>query len=782
MTDDIPADRPEPLSPAAFVRRRRPAIRFRLWARRVGLERKLAFALTALAVLAGIVTGAAMTGASAVVGPDPKRLLTLLYADGVLMILLAVLVVRRIVKVWAARRRGAAGSRLHIRFVVLFSLVAATPTVMVAVFSALFLNFGLQAWFSERVQTAIEQSHAVARAYLQEHAKTIRADAMAMARDLDADAVSLGLNPVAFSEAVTDQSYQRSLSEAVVMNGSGQILARSPLSFALEFERAPTWALRAAAQGEAVVMTGEGDARVRAVMRLSQFTDAYLLVGRLVDAKVLEHIDKTASAVAQYKRLESQRNKLQITFVMFFVVVAMLVLLAAVWTGLSIATRLAQPVSALIGAAERVRKGDLGVRVDDSDVVDEIGTLSRAFNRMTSQLETQQEGLMAANRQLDERRRFSETVLTGVSAGVIGLDTEGRVQMPNRSAADLLGLDLMAAIGQPLAEVVPEFAPQLAEAVQRPDRVHQGEIKFRRGDQVRILMASAAAERSGEEVLGYVVTFDDVTELFSAQRKAAWADVARRIAHEIKNPLTPIQLAAERLKRKYLKEIISDPEVFSTCTDTIIRQVGDIGRMVDEFSAFARMPQATLRPENLKEICLQAVFLERNRHPEIAYVVQAPDGRVPLRCDSRQIGQAMTNLLKNAAESITGREVAEGETLAPGEISVTIDPEATDAAGPAITVTIADNGKGLPKEDRHRLTEPYVTTRSKGTGLGLAIVKKIMEDHNGDLVLEDREGGGARVVLVFRPGEGDDSTASAGNGEPDPMTVATSILPSSGSC
>jgi two-component system nitrogen regulation sensor histidine kinase NtrY len=781
MTDDPPVEASPVASSTGAVLRRRPAIRFRLWARRVGLERKLAFALTALAVLAGIVTGAALTGASAVVGPDPKRLLALLYADGVLLILLAVLVVRRIVKVWAARRRGAAGSRLHVRFVVLFSLVAATPTVMVAVFSALFLNFGLQAWFSERVQTAIEQSHAVATAYLHEHAKTIRADAMAMVRDLDMEAASLALNPTAFSDAVSNLAYLRSLSEAVVINASGRVLAKAPLSFALEFERAPAWAISRAAQGEAVVLTSDGDARVRAVVRLNGFQDAFLLVGRLVDGKVLEHIEQTASAVAQYKRLESQRNKLQITFVMFFVVVALLVLLAAVWTGLSIATRLAQPVIALIGAAERVRKGDLQVRVDDSDAVDEIGALSRAFNRMTGQLETQQEGLMAANRELDERRRFTETVLTGVSAGVIGLDADGRVHLPNRSATELLGIDVAGEIGRPLSEVVPEFAPQMAEIMQRPDRIQQGEVKFRRGDQIHILMASVAAERSGNEVLGYVVTFDDVTELFSAQRKAAWADVARRIAHEIKNPLTPIQLAAERLKRKYLKEISTDPEVFSTCTDTIIRQVGDIGRMVDEFSAFARMPQATLRPENLSEICLQAVFLERNRHPEIAYSIQAPDGPVRLRCDSRQIGQAMTNLLKNAAESITGREPIEGETLVPGEISVTIDPEAGDAAAPAIAVVIADNGKGLPKEDRHRLTEPYVTTRGKGTGLGLAIVKKIMEDHNGDLVLEDREGGGARVILVFRPGEGEESASPAEDGERDPMTVATSILPTAGS-
>jgi two-component system nitrogen regulation sensor histidine kinase NtrY len=395
---------------------------------------------------------------------------------------------------------------------------------------------------------------------------------------------------------------------------------------------------------------------------------------------------------------------------------------------------------------------------------------------MTSQLENQRGSLETANRQLDERRRFTETVLSGVSAGVIGLDAAGNINLPNRSASELLVTDLGQRIGENLADTVPEMAGLLKEVMDRPERLRQSEIKLLRQRHMRNLLVRIAAERLSGEIVGYVVTFDDITELLSAQRKAAWSDIARRIAHEIKNPLTPIQLSAERLKRKYMKEIKTEPEVFSTCTDTIVRQVQDIGRMVDEFSSFARMPQATLKPENLVEICRQTVFLERNRHPDISFEVDLPDAPLRVNCDSRQIGQAVTNILKNAAESITGRCAASSGDPA-GHIRFSLGKESTPV-GENILVVVEDDGLGLPKEHRDRLIEPYVTTREKGTGLGLAMVKKIMEDHSGDLVLEDREEGGARVSLVFMQA---DEPASRGNDdaedrESDPMKVATEIL------
>jgi two-component system nitrogen regulation sensor histidine kinase NtrY len=389
-----------------------------------------------------------------------------------------------------------------------------------------------------------------------------------------------------------------------------------------------------------------------------------------------------------------------------------------------------------------VRAGDLSARVPEGDKDDELVSLSRAFNRMTNQIQSQQRELIDANRQLDERRRFTETVLTGVSAGVIGLDRGGRIYLPNRSASALLGVDLDLSVGEDLAEVAPEMAGLLEEAARRPDRLAQAQVQIAGDNSMRTLLVRIAAEHDDGEISGFVVTFDDVTELLSAQRKAAWADIARRIAHEIKNPLTPIQLSAERLRRKYLKEIKKDPETFRICTDTIIRHVEDIGRMVDEFSSFARMPAPVLKPEDLTTIVEQAVFLERTAHPKIAFETRFAARPVSLRCDARLVGQALINIVKNAIESIEGR-IAESGPTPPGQIVVTVEASAK------VALTIEDNGKGLPRNGRERLTEPYVTTRAKGTGLGLAIVKKIMEDHQGELMLSDREPGGARVRLVF---------------------------------
>ena len=746
--------------------------RLRLWSRRVGLGRKMAYSLAAIAVASGGATVVTMTGSS-LLGPDPKTVLLLLYLDAVVLLLLAVVVARRLASVWAERRRGLAGSGLHVRLVLLFSVVAVTPAILVAVFSALFLNFGIQAWFNERVRTAVEESRAVARAYLHEHQQNIRADALAMANDLNRDAPQLMRNPVRFNQILTAQAGLRSLPEAMVMDSDGRSLARSRFSLSLELERLLGRDLRQAATGEVVVLTGGPEDRVRALVKLNRFPDAFLLVGRFIEARVLEHIELTEKAVTQYKSLEKRRKGIQITFVMIFVVVALLLLLAAVWVGLTLATQLARPISNLIAVAERVGKGDLTARVEATAASHEIGILSRAFNRMTSQIDTQQRGLVEANRQLGERTRFTETVLAGVSAGVIGLDDRGCIHLPNRSASELLATDLARASGTRLDAVVPEMAELLNDVMKRPDRPQQAEIKVVRQDRTLSFIVSMAAESLNGQIIGYVVTFDDTTELLSAQRKAAWADVARRIAHEIKNPLTPIRLSAERLKRKYLKQIEVDPETFSDCVETIVRQVEDIGRMVDEFSSFARMPQAILKSENLSEICRQAAFFERARHPSTDYGLDLGDDDIHINCDRRQINQALTNMFKNAAESIEA-QAAQNDPQLSGTILLRLRQEPAEG-GDRIVVIMEDNGLGLPEEQRDRLTEPYVTTRDKGTGLGLAIVHKIMEDHNGEVVLENRDEGGARISLVFHPDLQTD-TAETDAVTPDPMEVATRIL------
>ncbi|WES31157.1 sensor histidine kinase NtrY-like [Varunaivibrio sulfuroxidans] len=747
-------------------------IRFRIWSRRVKLPRILALVLVVAAVVSGTATFIALTGTSAGEnGVDPQTVLVLLGLDGVLLLMLGAVIAWRLVEMWIDRRNKSAGSGLLSRMVFMFSMVAVTPAILVAVFAGLFLNFGIQSWFSDKVRTALEASHSVATAYLHEHRQSIRAVALAVADDLNSEAASLVRSRYQFDAVLSTQAVLRNLPEALVIDSKGAVRARARLS-PTQTINIPEDALTRANLGEIVILTSDADDRVRALLRLNQFADAYLLVGRFVDPQVMSYIDASTKAESLYKRLQERSGRIQITFVVIFIVVSLLLLLAAVWIGISFATQLTTPITRLIGAAEKVSAGDLSVRVRAPASTDEVGTLARAFNRMTDRLDVQQQGLIEMNRQLDERRRFTETVLSGVSAGVVGLDARGHVHLPNRSASELLGLDLDPYIGRRLEDAVPEMHTIIERAITNPERGARVEISIVRDGRPRTLIVNVVAEHLEGEVIGYVLTFDDITELLSAQRKAAWADVARRIAHEIKNPLTPIQLSAERLRRKYLKQITNDAETFTLCTDTIVRQVGDIGRMVDEFSDFARMPEPVMKRENISDICRTVFFLERNRKedlrngelpdgtskPDIEYILNLPDDDVYAVCDGRQIAQALTNLLKNAAEAIDGG----GERGLAGRITLAVSTErmsarrekASDALDNAslketVRIIIEDNGVGLAADMIDRLTEPYVTTRQKGTGLGLAIVKKIMEDHDGDLRLENRPSGGARITMIL---------------------------------
>ncbi len=720
-------------------------VRFMDWARRVGLELKLAVVFLIGGVTSGTVTLMAMTG-NFPVAADPWSLLLLLNLDLVLLLGLGALIARRLVILWAARKRGLAGSQLHTRLVALFSLVAVTPTIVVAVFSVILFDFGLQGWFSDRVRTAVEASFAVGQAYLDEHKQSIGADALAVAQDLDRLGVSLALNPDRFSRVLANQVGDRSLTEALVFDRSGREIGRAGFSLLLDFDpEIPEWALRRADQGEVVIITAETDDRVRALLRLRGFTNTYLFVGRLVDPVVLGHIDRTKNAAKLYQELEGKRSDLQITFALIFAVIAMLLLLGAVWVGLAFANHLSRPIAHLIDAAQRVGAGDLKVRLAEYDGAAEVGSLARAFNGMTGELESQRHELLETNRELDYRTRFIEAVLGGVSAGIIGMDRGGAINLLNLSACELLSCEADALIGKTLSDALPEMAELLEEAHRRPQRLAERTVKLTRdGISERHLLVRISAEMDDTGIIGFVVTFDDVTELLSAQRKAAWADVARRIAHEIKNPLTPIQLSAERLKRKYLDEIKSDPTTFKTCTDIIVRQVGDIGRMVDEFSSFARMPAPVIAEEDLNEMLRQALFLQKGAHPEITFTVEAPDEPMVVACDREQLGRALTNLLQNACDGIERRAKSADGSLPPGAVTIRLA-----RGGRNQVIEIGDNGVGLPVSERDRLIEPYVTTREEGTGLGLAIVKKIMEDHGGDLRLSDRPGGGALVSLIL---------------------------------
>jgi len=732
-----------PISPSA------PASRWRRlagWFARGRWGNKLAVALTLAAIGAGSATYAALT-ATPPFGNDPNTVSLLLTLDLTLLLLLVAVIAQRVYSIWVERRRGIAGSRLHVRLVAVFSLLAVLPAIIMAVFSALFFYVGVQSWFSDRVRTAVNESLAVAEGYLKEHQNTIKGDITGVFISIQRHGPWILWEPARLKQLLLTEATFRNLTEVVVFEGTGRVIANAGFTLSSPTATLSSDTLERVRSGEIHVNVSDRDDRVGAIVRLDPDFDTFLFVSRPVEARVLAHMQAAQTAVREYTELEGQRFGLQTRLTIIFVGVALLVLMAAMWAGMNFATYLVQPISALIAAAERVRAGDLTARVPEwlTEPEDELSSLSRAFNRMTSQIEGHRAELVEANRLLDLRRRFTEAVLAGVSAGVVGLDQEGRINLPNQSAAQLLGVDQPETlIGQNLVDVAPEMGDLMVAIRRRSGKLVEGQVQLRRGGQVRTLLVRVAAEVQGEEIRGYVVTFDDVSELLSAQRKAAWADVARRIAHEIKNPLTPIQLSAERLRRKYLKEIQSDPETFRVMTDTIVRHVDDIGRMVDEFSAFARMPSPVMKPVDIQELCRQAIFLQSTASPAIRFNADLPASTLTLVCDGRQIAQALTNLLKNAAEAIEGRdEAGTGETAPPpGDITVRIAAEAERVA-----IIVEDNGKGLPTEERDRLTEPYVTTRAKGTGLGLAIVKKIMEDHGGMLTLEDRPGGGAHLLL-----------------------------------
>ncbi len=711
------------------------------------LSRSSLFALIvcAAAVVSGIFTYLTLTGI-APYDPGSGTMVVLFVIDLSLVLTMGALIAWRVTKLWSDRKSGAAGARLHVRLVGTFAAIAVMPAILVAVFAAVSLNLGVEAWFSERVQTALDNSVSVADAYVEEHKQVIRGDILAMAFDLDAAGPLLHGDQKRIVDILETEAKIRALPAVYVIDSTGRTLASAKLRTMPDIGLVPAAQIEQAMGGEVVVLADTSENLVSALVKLNAFVDAYLLVTRNVDAQVLEHQRVTHDAVFEYQRLNQNRGEIQLAFAALYVVVAMLILLAAVWLALWAANRIVTPIGRLAGAAERVSEGDLRVRVQVGDDDDEIGALSETFNRMTSQLEGQRKELIDANFQLDSRRRFTEAMLAGVSAGVVGLDGDGRITLINRTAARQIDAVPEDVEGKHYSQSMPELAGLIRRAMSEASGRAAGHVDVRREGALRHLNVQVSSE--GDKRHGFVVTFDDITDLVSAQRTAAWADVARRIAHEIKNPLTPIQLSAERLKRKYASEVTSDPDVFAQCTDTIIRQVGDIGRMVDEFSSFARMPAPVIRIEEAQGLVRHAVFLQRVAQPQIAFEVTAPTEAIQFECDGRLVSQALTNVLKNAVESV-GARMAGGDA-APGRIAM--DIEVNDGR---LVIAIADNGVGLPVEQRHRLTEPYVTTRAKGTGLGLAIVRKIQEDHGGELQLADRidetsgEISGAIVRLVF---------------------------------
>ncbi len=691
-------------------------------------SRLIGAAAVGVALLSATATFLVLAGLTPI-EPVQSVVITLLTVNAGTGLLLIGIIGREVWVVVQARRRGRAGSRLHVQIVGLFAVIAAVPTVLVAVVASTTLDRGLDRFFSTRTRAMIEQSLIVANAYVSEHLQAIRAEDLAMAFDVGRAKPLFDQDREQFQKFLTVQATGRGLSAAIIIHTDGSTVARADVTMDKKIVLPSTELLKQVTETvPQFALISEGD-HVAAVVKLRGYDNMYLYVARLLDPQVVQQLRNTQESVGEYANLEARRFGIQIAFALMFAVIALIVLLSSAWIGLDFANRLVAPIRRLIGAANVVSTGNLHVQVPVHRSEGDLAQLGETFNTMTQELRTQHEDIVRARDLIDSRRRFTEAVLAGASAGVIGVNADGRISILNRSAERLVGRQESEVLGRPLAEVAPELAEIFQSARFGNQRLVQRQVTVTRDGQERNYSVRVTSEQATEAEHGYVITIDDITELVLAQRSSAWADIARRIAHEIKNPLTPIQLSAERLRRKYGRTIVDDPAVFEQCTETIVRQVDDIKRMVDEFSRFARMPKAVMADEDVADTVRQVVFLLRVGHPDIDIQVDLPAEYMPARFDRRLISQALTNIIKNATEAIGAVPPAE---LGRGRIVVSAQRD-----GKEVVIDVVDNGIGLPKENRSRLLEPYVTTHEKGTGLGLAIVGRILDEHGGRIELRD---------------------------------------------
>jgi len=661
--------------------------------------------------------------------PTHLVVVSFLLINAATVLLLVLIIAREIWKVVQARRRGRAAARLHVQIVSLFSVIAVLPAVLVSIVANVTLDRGLDRLFSGPTKAVIGNSMTVARAYVNEHAQLIGGDILGMADDL------ARIQPLFYQDRGTFRSLMlanakaRNLPGAMLIDKDRTVLEPDQPGVKPEFEPPPAEFLVNVGNAEpAITIIPDGN-YVAAVIKLRAFDNMYLYVARKLDPRVVAQMAQTQASVADYTELESRRLGIQIAFGLMFTVIALTVLMSAVLIGLNFSNWLVAPIRRLVSAANMVSTGDLHVQVPVIQSEGDLAHLGETFNKMTSELRTQRDELVSASDVIDSRRRFIEAVLSSASAGIIGVDGSNIIGILNRSAEKLVGHSESEVLGHPLHEIIPELDELMQNARESSQRLVQGQITIDREGRERNLSVRISAEQTSQSRDSYIITLDDITDLVSAQRTSAWADVARRIAHEIKNPLTPIQLSAERIKRKFGKVITDDKQIFEQCTDTIVRQVEDIRRMVDEFSRFARMPKPVIEGEDVADTVRQAVFLMRVGHPELELTAEIKEEPLRAQFDRRLISQALTNIIKNAAEAI---EAVPPEELGKGRIDVTAFSE-----NGQIVIDVVDNGIGLPTSNRSRLLEPYVTTREKGTGLGLAIVGKVLEDHGGGIELGD---------------------------------------------
>jgi two-component system nitrogen regulation sensor histidine kinase NtrY len=711
------------------------------------LRRALGITLVLAAVIASLATFALITNLTPI-APTTAIVRPAVILDAILVLGLLAVVIWEASRLWRAWYEGRAAAGLHVRIVVLFSVMAALPAGLVAAAFTVTIDQGLDRWFEQRTRQVVDNVLTVASAYMQEHSRVLRGDLIGIATALDAAKPLYDFEPRRFDTFFEAQASLRGVHGAYILDANGTVLLRSEFDPSTNTIMPPQPAMAEARKGTPVLISPGSSNQVGGVLQLKAYEDTYLYVVRLLDPTVLDNLRLARESAVEYRQLEASRADVQIGFGMVFAGMTVVFLLSAIWLGLSFANALVAPIRRLIDAADEVSRGNLAAAVPVSAAGDDLDSLGTTFNKMTTELRTQRDDLLAANDQVDRRRRFTEAVLSGVTAAVVGVSNDGHVSIANKSATELLGLEEFDLIGRLLIEEVPELEPLVAAAGRDDSRVHQGVITlYRRGRELTV-SARVASDRSPDNEHGYVVTLDDITDLVTAQRTSAWADVARRIAHEIKNPLTPIQLSAERIRRRYGKVIgDGDRQVFDQCVDTIVRQVGDIGRMVDEFSTFARMPKPTMERRNLAEPIREAVFLMSVAHPDITFTSDLPPEPLIGCFDHRLMNQALTNLVKNAVEAIT--------PLSPEERGDARVEVRAREEGDAFVIEVIDTGVGLPSQDRQRLLEPYMTTREKGTGLGLAIVKKIIEEHDGRVELLDSPavatGGRGAMVRVTVP-------------------------------
>ena len=657
----------------------------------------------------------------------------ILLADLIYILLVAALILLRVMRIMAERRLEFAGSRLHLRLSGVFAFLALMPTILVAIFAVFTVNFGLEGWFSERVRNVVGSSLAAAQAYEDEHRKDLTEDALSFAYYINSIKIKNFLLPddqLRPALTVGQTNIQRGLKEAYLIDGTGLLHTRGERSYLFDFEQPSTEDITRAKTGETVIIEDWTNNEFRALIYLKGFADRYLYVSRVVDGSILSLLDETKQTARLYHQLEADRGRLLFEFGLLYLGFAIILILAATWLGLWFAERLSRPVGRLAEAAMQVGDGNLNVRVPEGDDDDEISMLGQLFNKMTHDLKGQRDALIAGNTQTERRRRLFDSVLSSITSGVIGLDGKGRVTFVNRAASRLL--DFQDEGSSPLIQkIAPEFSALFERQCQNDDAVQEELRLMRNGRIENLLVRMAVRQSSAGQLEGYVVTFDDVTDLVSAQRMAAWGDVARRIAHEIKNPLTPIQLSAERIKRKFRPLVGDQADNLDQYADVIIRQTNDLRRIVDDFSKFARMPEPEKRTHDLTKILNDAVLLQEVAMPQIALITEILADNVWIDVDQTMMSQALMNLIKNASEAIDTYIEKFGNASYEPEIFMTLNSQDNLAI-----LQIMDNGIGLPP-DRGHLFEPYVTTREKGTGLGLSIVKKIIEEHGGTLNLQD---------------------------------------------